>query len=86
MARTVEPKDRECASFDETGFDRGTRTFFGRRLLAALWSASNGISAVIKALNKAYDEEESRPSWKVKGIAVSLYVILAVVILLPLCC
>lgn len=26
-------------------------------LLATLWSASNGVNAIIKALNKAYDEE-----------------------------
>lgn len=179
MTRTVEPGDRERASFDETGFDMGTRTSFGRRnakrrmgfaaflqqlycrfqddevpalgaqltyylilaffpflifviaflsftditaaeaidsmarimpelssravadayaeiqrsrsgsvlsigLLAALWSASNGISAVIKALNKAYDEEESRPFWKVKGIAVLFTFVLAVVILFTL--
>lgn len=50
-------------------------------LLATLWSASNGVNAVVKALNKAYDEEENRPFWKVRGISVLFTVILAVVIL-----
>ncbi|WP_339368280.1 YihY/virulence factor BrkB family protein [Paenibacillus elgii] len=50
-------------------------------LLAALWSASNGIGAVMKALNKAYDEEESRPFWKVKGISVLFTLVLAIVVL-----
>lgn len=50
-------------------------------LLAALWSASNGISAVMKALNKAYDVEESRPLWKAKGISVLFTLVLAIVVL-----
>ncbi|SDI90343.1 membrane protein [Paenibacillus naphthalenovorans] len=50
-------------------------------LAAALWSASNGVNAVIKALNKAYDEEENRPYWKVRGISVLFTVILAMGIL-----
>lgn len=50
-------------------------------LLATLWSASNGVNAVIKALNKAYDAEENRPFWKVRGISMLFTVILAIVIL-----
>ncbi|MBP1155904.1 MULTISPECIES: YihY/virulence factor BrkB family protein [unclassified Paenibacillus] len=50
-------------------------------LLATLWSASNGVNAVIKALNKAYDEEENRPFWKVRGTSILFTVILAIVIL-----
>ncbi|MDF2963414.1 MAG: ribonuclease [Paenibacillus sp.] len=49
-------------------------------LLATLWSASNGINAVIKGLNKAYDVEENRPFWKVKGLSVISTIIMAVVI------
>lgn len=51
-------------------------------MVATIWSASNGINAVIKGLNKAYDEEETRPFWKVRGISVLSTIILAVVILL----
>ncbi|WP_426449891.1 YihY/virulence factor BrkB family protein [Paenibacillus sp. S-38] len=49
-------------------------------LLATLWSASNGVSAVIKSLNKAYDAEEDRPFWKVKLISIAFTLVLAVVI------
>ncbi|WP_246628346.1 YihY/virulence factor BrkB family protein [Paenibacillus oenotherae] len=56
----------------------GSLLSFG--LLITLWSASNGISAVMKALNKAYDVEESRPFWKVKSISLAFTIVLAVVI------
>lgn len=39
-------------------------------VLATLWAASNGLTAIIKGLNKAYDEPETRPWWKLKGLAV----------------
>ncbi|WP_281887512.1 YihY/virulence factor BrkB family protein [Paenibacillus sp. YYML68] len=38
--------------------------------LAALWSASNGVNAIIKGINKAYDEEESRPYWLLRSISI----------------
>lgn len=39
-------------------------------LIFIIWSASTGFSAVIKALNKAYDEEEHRSFLKVQIIAL----------------
>ncbi|MGU3568972.1 YihY/virulence factor BrkB family protein [Paenibacillus sp. D51F] len=51
-------------------------------MIATIWAASNGINAVIKGLNKAYDEEEDRPFWKVRGISIIATVVLAVVIIL----
>ncbi len=39
-------------------------------ILGAIWAASGAFSAIINALNKAYDVEETRPYWKVKGIAI----------------
>ncbi|TYP70235.1 YihY/virulence factor BrkB family protein [Paenibacillus methanolicus] len=66
-------------AFEEIQQSRsGSLLSFG--LLITLWSASNGVSAVIKALNKAYDVEETRPFWKVKGISLLFTVILALVI------
>ncbi|MCQ6558923.1 YihY/virulence factor BrkB family protein [Paenibacillus mendelii] len=56
----------------------GSLLSFG--LLVTLWSASNGVSAIIKALNKAYDVEESRPFWKVKAISLLFTIVLALVI------
>lgn len=38
--------------------------------LGAIWAASNGVVAVSRALNTAYDVEESRPFWKLRGMAI----------------
>lgn len=41
-----------------------------------LWTASSGISAVMKAINKAYDTEESRHFFKAKLLSLFFTVIL----------
>ena len=50
--------------------------------IGALWSSSNGIMSVIKAVNRAFDLEESRPFWKLRGLSIiftiSLYVVLII--------
>ncbi|HEX8433975.1 YihY/virulence factor BrkB family protein, partial [Archangium sp.] len=38
--------------------------------LGAVWAASGGVVAMMDALNTVYDVEESRPFWKVRGIAI----------------
>jgi membrane protein len=49
-------------------------------MLGTIWSTSSGVNAIIDTLNQAYDIQESRPWWKVKAIALSLTVGLAVFI------
>ena len=39
-------------------------------ILGSIWAASGAFSALINALNRAYDVQETRPFWKVKGIAI----------------
>jgi membrane protein len=55
---------------------RGGLLSFG--LLAALWTSSSAITAIIDSLNRAYDVEEGRPYWKVRLIAVLLTIGLSV--------
>jgi YihY family inner membrane protein len=43
--------------------------FFG-----AVWAASGAMGSVIKAVNRAYERQETRPFWKVRGIAILLVV------------
>jgi len=43
-------------------------------LFGAVWAASGAMGAVIKAVNRAYDRQETRPFWKVRGIAILLVV------------
>lgn len=38
--------------------------------IATIWSASNGIMAVIKAVNRAFDLDEDRPYLKLKGLSI----------------
>ncbi|HYH95856.1 YihY/virulence factor BrkB family protein [Hyalangium sp.] len=38
--------------------------------VGAIWAASGGIVALMKALNTAYGVEETRPFWKVRGVAL----------------
>jgi membrane protein len=54
---------------------------FSIGLVIALWSASGAFAALINALNKAYDVEETRPFWKVRGIALLMTLGLSVMIL-----
>ncbi|MDX7086082.1 YhjD/YihY/BrkB family envelope integrity protein, partial [Serratia marcescens] len=51
-----------------------------------LWSASNAVSAFIKATNEAYDVEETRSFFAQKGIAIllTLFMLVAVIIALVL--
>lgn len=56
----------------------GGKLSFG--LLAALWAASNGMSAMTETLNIAFEVEERRPWWKVRLVAVGLTLLLAVLI------
>jgi len=41
-------------------------------LFGAVWAASGAMSSVIKAVNNAYERRETRPFWKVRGIAILL--------------
>lgn len=57
----------------------GGKLSFG--LLAALWAASNGLTAITTSLNAAYDLKESRPWWKQRLTAIGLTMALSVFII-----
>jgi membrane protein len=48
-------------------------------LVAALWSASVGFSAIQDTLNIVYKVKETRPYWKARGSAILVTVLLAVI-------
>jgi membrane protein len=64
---------------------RGGLLSFG--ILAALWTPSSAITAIMDSLNRAYDVQEGRPFWKVRGLAIlltiglSLFIIVSLVLL-----
>src|SRR5512145_533987 len=57
-------------------------------ILAALWASSSAVVAIIDALNRAYDVQEGRPWWKVRGVALlltiglSLFILVAMVLMI----
>jgi membrane protein len=53
-------------------------------LVAALWSASSGTGNLLKAINVAYDEDETRGFLKVRGVALLLTLGAIVFVLLTL--
>jgi membrane protein len=57
-------------------------------ILATLWSASNGVNAIIRALNKAYNVDEERSFIVARAVAVVLTIamvlVIAVAFLLPI--
>ncbi len=50
-------------------------------VLFTIWSASGAFAALINALNRAYDVQETRPFWKVRGIAILMTLGLSVLVL-----
>jgi len=53
-------------------------------LLLSLWTASNAMVAVQKALNNAYTTVEQRPYWKVRVISILLVICLTCFIVVSL--
>jgi membrane protein len=51
-------------------------------ILGAIWSSSAAVTAIITALNRAYDIEEWRPWWKRRLVAIALTISLAVFVVL----
>lgn len=50
--------------------------------LGAIWSSSNGIMAIIKAVNRAFDLEEARPYWKLRGLSIIFTIGLFIVLII----
>ena len=77
----VVPKDAMGLVMDTfnqtTQHSSGGKVTFG--LAAALWSASVGFTAIQDTLNTVYKVRETRPYWQVRGAAILVTVLLAVI-------
>jgi membrane protein len=51
-------------------------------IFGTIWAASGAFAALINALNRAYDVQETRPFWKVRGIAIIMTLGLSALILI----
>jgi membrane protein len=50
-------------------------------LAGATWAASGAMGTVIKAVNRAYDVEDTRPFWKKRLVAIELVVATAITVI-----
>jgi membrane protein len=67
---------------DVTQGSGGGKLSFG--IVATLWAASYGMTAMSESLNVAYDLKETRPWWKVRLTAIALTVVLSFLIVTAL--
>src|ERR687897_3887053 len=51
-------------------------------ILGTVWAASGAFAALMNALNRAYDVQETRPFWKVRGISILMMLGLSALILI----
>src|SRR5687768_3545251 len=82
LARVMPPSAFQLISqtmIEVTSASSGGKISFG--ILAALWAASNGMTAITTSLNSAYDVEETRPWWKQRLTAIALTMALSVLII-----
>ena len=82
LARVMPPSAYQLISSTVTevsASSSGGKISFG--ILAALWAASNGMTAITSSLNSAYDVEETRPWWKQRLTAIVLTMALSVLII-----
>jgi membrane protein len=62
-------------------FDKTSGNLVSLSISGVIWTGSSGFRAIIKGLNKAYDEKETRPYWKTLIISVLFMMGLALVII-----
>ena len=53
-------------------------------MVFTIWSSASGVSALIRGINRAYDQEEKRPFWKLIGLSFYFTLELVAVIMLSL--
>ncbi|MBW8348361.1 YihY/virulence factor BrkB family protein [Bacillus sp. IITD106] len=53
-------------------------------IIGTLWSASNGMNALMKSLNRAYDVKEKRPFYVARSLAIAFTIAMIFVFILAL--
>lgn len=62
--------------------ENGTTSLMSFSIIGTLWTASNGVAAIIKGINKAYDQDENRSFFKRRGFAILITIGLTIGIIL----
>jgi membrane protein len=58
----------------------GSPVLLALGVFGALWAGSGAMSSLVKAVNRAYDQVETHPIWKVRGISLALVLASATVL------
>lgn len=53
-------------------------------IIATLWAASNGMNAIIRSMNLAYEIDDDRPFFIVRGLSVLLTIVMIAVFIIAL--
>jgi membrane protein len=64
---------------EENATTGGSAVAFVAGAAGAVWAASGAMNSIMKAVNRAYDREETRPFWKTRLLAIFLVVLTGVV-------
>jgi membrane protein len=62
------------SSLQQDSGEGASAAAFAIGLIAAVWVASGAMGSVIKAVNRAYELQETRPFWRVRAVAILLVV------------
>jgi membrane protein len=62
-------------------FDSTNGNLLPLSIMGLVWTGSSGFRAIMRGLNKAYDEKETRPYWKTLSISMLFMLGLALVII-----
>ena len=68
---------------DQTVANRSS-TLLSFGMIFTIWSSTSGVSALIRGINRAYDQEEKRPFWRLIGLSLYFTIELTAVIMLSL--
>lgn len=61
-----------------------SETLLSLGIILTLWTGSLGITAIIRAVNKAYNVKKKRPFWRLKGIAIIFTIFIALLLIIVL--
>lgn len=53
-------------------------------IIGTIWSASNGMNAIVKSLNRSYKLDETRPFFIVRGLSVVFTILMILLLLIAL--
>jgi membrane protein len=81
----IPPETRDILEtiINET-INSSSQTLLSVSLIFSIWAGSNGITAIINSINKAYSIQKKLPYWKLKLISIVFTILLVLLIIVVL--